>query len=301
VAAWQRLNRRHRTAVDGAPVPGANTEYLVYQTLVGAWPIEAERLTAYLLKAVREAKSHTSWINPNARYDEALARFAEAILDPQRSAAFLDDFTTFQARIAHFGTINSLAQTLVKVTAPGVPDFYQGTELWDLSLVDPDNRRPVDWKLRQRLLADLQHALATRLDRAALAHELWLKKEDARVKLFLVHEALALRRTRDVLFAAGAYRPLETRGALAEHVCAFARVAGEAAVVTVVPRLLARRGGEAPPFGTDYWQDTHLELPAEVGRRFRNVLTGEVVEGATPPLGGLLARFPVALLDREGT
>jgi (1->4)-alpha-D-glucan 1-alpha-D-glucosylmutase len=299
VAVWQRLNRRHRTMVEGAAVPGANTEYLIYQTLVGAWPLDAERLTAYLLKAVREAKSHTSWINPNARYDEALARFAEAILDPQRSRPFLDDFAALQTRVAHFGALNSLAQTLIKITAPGVPDFYQGTELWDLSLVDPDNRRPVDWKLRRRLLADLEHALATTHDRAALAHELFVKKDDARVKLFLTREALALRRAQAALFAAGAYRPLETRGTLAEHVCAFARVGDDAAAVTVVPRLLARRGDEALPLGVEYWGDTTLEIPGDVGRRFRNVLTGEVLEGESLPLGRVLAHFPVALLERE--
>ena len=299
LVAWQRLNRRHRTNVDGAAVPGANTEYLIYQTLVGAWPIDAERLTAYLMKAVHEAKSHTSWINPNVKYDEALTRFAKTILDRQRAAAFLDDLVAFQARIADFGALNSLAQTLVKITAPGVPDFYQGTELWDLSLVDPDNRRPVDWKLRQRLLGELEHALATTPERGALAHELWLKKDDARVKLFLVREALALRRAHPGVFAAGSYRPLEAHGPLAEHVCAFARVGEAAAAVTVTPRLLARRGGEATPLGTEYWSDTRLEIPAEVGDRFTNVLTGEPLEGTTLPLGRVLARFPVALLARS--
>jgi (1->4)-alpha-D-glucan 1-alpha-D-glucosylmutase len=299
VAAWQRLNRRHRTTVDGAAVPGANTEYMIYQTLVGAWPIDAERLTEYVLKAVREAKSHTSWINPNAPYEAALTGFIAAILAPQRAAAFLGDLAAFHARIAPFGALNSLAQTLIKITAPGVPDFYQGTELWDLRLVDPDNRRPVDWKLRRRLLDDLAQALATTEDRAALAHDLWQTREDARVKLFVVREALALRRACPALFAAGGYRPLEARGALAEHVCAFARVAADAAAVTVVPRLLARRGGDAPALGPDGWPDTALEMPAEVGRRFTNVLTGETLEGEALPLGRVLSRFPVALLRRE--
>jgi (1->4)-alpha-D-glucan 1-alpha-D-glucosylmutase len=299
LAVWQRLNRRHRTNVDGATVPGANTEYLIYQTLVGAWPIDAERLTAYLLKAVREAKSHTSWINPNAKYDEALTRFAEAILDRQRAAAFLDNLIAFQARIAQFGALNSLAQTLIKITAPGVPDFYQGTELWDLSLVDPDNRRPVDWKLRQRLLGDVEHALATTRDRAALAHELWLQKDDGRVKLFLVHEALALRRALPAVFAAGGYRALEARGALAEHVCAFARGGEDVAAITVVPRLLARRGGAAAPLGDEYWSDTTIDVPGELGGQLTNVLTGEPLEGTTLPMGRVLARFPVALLTRR--
>jgi (1->4)-alpha-D-glucan 1-alpha-D-glucosylmutase len=299
LAVWQRLNRRHRTTVEGATVPGANTEYLIYQTLVGAWPIDAERLSAYLLKAVREAKTHTSWINPNPKYDEALTRFAAAILDRQRAAAFLVVLIPFQARIADFGALNSLAQTLIKITAPGVPDFYQGTELWDLSLVDPDNRRPVDWKLRQRLLGELEDALATTADRAGLAHDLWVHKDDARVKLFVIREALALRRARPALFAAGAYRPLDLRGSLAEHVCAFARVGEDAAALTVTPRLLARRGGGAPPLGTEYWSDTTLELPSELGGRFTNVFTGETLEGTTLPLGRLLARLPVALLERR--
>ena len=159
VSLWQKLNRSHRTTVDAQPTPGANTEYLIYQTLIGAWPIGLERLCAYLLKAIHEAKSHTSWINPNTRYDDAITRFAEAILDPARSSRFLEDFGPFQARVAHYGAFNSLAQTLVKITAPGVPDFYQGSELWDLNLVDPDNRRPVDWPLRQNMLEELTRAL----------------------------------------------------------------------------------------------------------------------------------------------
>ena len=306
VTAWQRLNRRHRVVVDGAPTPGANTEYLIYQTLVGAWPIDSERLRAYLLKATREAKSHTSWVNPNARYDEAIASFADAILDPARSAAFLDDFTAFQTRVAHFGALSSLAQVLLKITAPGVPDFYQGTELWDLSLVDPDNRRPVDWELRARMLQELVAAIGAAGDRATLVHELVKTKDDGRVKLYLIREALAFRRARRALFEQGEYRALEARGVWAEHVCAFARVAGGEAAVTVVPRLLARRGAEGLPLGADYWADTWVELPRELGGRFTNVLTGEALESTTAgeaaalPLAGALATFPVALLERQG-
>ncbi|HEX9822190.1 MAG TPA: malto-oligosyltrehalose synthase [Methylomirabilota bacterium] len=306
VAAWQRHNRKHRTMVDGAPVPGANTEYFIYQTLVGAWPLDRERLGRYLLKAVREAKVHTSWVNPNARYDEAIARFAEAILDPDRSAAFLEDFTLFQLRVAHFGTLNSLGQTLVKLTAPGVPDFYQGSELWDLSLVDPDNRRPVDWAERRRRLDELLTAVAAAPDRATLTHELVKTRADARVKLFLIHEGLRFRRARRALFEAGAYQPLEARGAAAEHICAFARVDGGAAALTVIPRLLARRGLDALPLGPEPWADTRLELPPVLAGRYTNVFTGERVEtepaadGAGLPVSAVLASFPVALLDRGG-
>jgi (1->4)-alpha-D-glucan 1-alpha-D-glucosylmutase len=305
VGAWQKLNRKLREAVDGRPTPGANTEYLIYQTLVGAWPIDAERLRAYVLKATREAKSHTSWINPNARYDETLARFVDAILDPARSSRFLDDFTTFQARVAHFGAINSLAQTLVKITAPGVPDFYQGTELWDLSLVDPDNRRPVDWSHRRRVLAELEATIAAAGDRAALTQELVKTREDGRVKMYLIREALAFRARRRALYERGDYRPLEVHGAWAEHVCAFARTGDGGAAVTVIPRLLARRGPDTLPHGLGYWADTWLELPAELTGRYTNVLTGEALQTTTTagkaglPLGGVLAAFPVALLDRQ--
>ena len=301
VARWQRLNRRHRAMVDGRAVPGANTEYLIYQTLVGAWPVDLARLREYLLKAVHEAKTHTSWINPDVRYDKAIVAFAEVLLDPTRSQAFLDDFIAFQARVAHFGALNSLAQTLIKITAPGVPDFYQGTELWDLSLVDPDNRRPVDFTLRRRLLADLERALATTTDRAGLAFELFKDKDDGRVKLYLTREALAFRRARPALFAGGEYRPLETRGPLAEHVCAFARVGEGGAAVTVVPRLLARRGGDATPLGPEYWQDTALVTPADLGAPLVNALTGERLEPRDDALalGDVFAHFPVALLASE--
>jgi (1->4)-alpha-D-glucan 1-alpha-D-glucosylmutase len=299
------LLRRHHTMVDGAPVPGANTEYLIYQTLIGAWPIDVTRLRAYMFKATREAKVHSSWINPNARYDEAIARFIEAILDPERSAAFLEDFVVFHARVAHFGMLSSLGQTLVKLTAPGVPDFYQGSELWDLNLVDPDNRRPVDWGLRSRLLDEVLTALAAGRDRTAFAEELVKTKADGRVKLFVIHEGLAFRRARRVLFETGAYRPLEVRGAYAEHVCAFARITGGAAAVTIIPRLLARRGIDALPLGVEYWADTWLELPRELAGRLTNVLTGERLqttpagEAAGLPLADVLAAFPVGLLDRE--
>jgi (1->4)-alpha-D-glucan 1-alpha-D-glucosylmutase len=290
--------------VDGQPVPGPNEEYLLYQTLVGAWPISLERLHAYLLKAIHEAKLETSWINPAVRYDEAVLNFAEAILDPARSAAFLADFTRFQTRIAAFGALNSLAQLLVKVTAPGVPDFYQGTELWDLSLVDPDNRRPVDWALRRRLLEDLAKEIDATQDLAGLARGLLKNREDGRAKLFLTRQALAFRRAQAALFERGEYRPLEAQGALAEHVCAFARVAGDGVALTVVPLHLAKRRIDDAPLGPDYWGTTSVPIPDDLGARFGNVLTGETVEvedtaeGRGVALGRALASFPVALLVR---
>jgi (1->4)-alpha-D-glucan 1-alpha-D-glucosylmutase len=304
VLAWQKWNRKHRETVDGVPTPGANTEYLIYQTLVGAWPLSADRLREYVLKAVHEAKSHTSWINPNTRYDEALARFLEAILDPARASAFLEDFCAFHARIAYFGALNSLAQVLVKVAAPGVPDFYQGTELWDLSLVDPDNRRPVDFAHRRRLLTEIETALAAG-EPATLAQELLKTLDDGRIKMYVIRQALALRRARAALFATGRYRALEVRGPFADHVCAFARIGDGGVALTIVPRLLARRGLETAPVGPEYWADTAVEIPADAGRHFVNVLTGErltVTPGTAAlalPLGDVFAMLPVALLDRE--
>src|SRR6266508_3084197 len=303
VTGWQGLNRKHRAVVDGQPVPGPNEEYLLYQTLVGAWPISLERLRVYLLKAIHEAKVHTSWISPHAIYDEAVLRFAEAVLDPVRSSAFLADFTQFQARIANFGALNSLAQVLVKMTAPGVPDFYQGTELWDFSLVDPDNRRSVDWALRRRLLDDLVAEIENTHDLAALARSLIKSREDGRAKLYLIRQGLAFRKARAALFADGEYRPLEARGPLAEHLCAFARVANDVVSLTVVPRHLAKRGIDDPPLGAEYWADTWIALPDDLGARFSNVLTREPVEahltaqGRGLMLGSVLQSFPVALLE----
>ena len=299
VTLWQKLNRKHRTVVDAQPTPGANTEYLIYQTLVGAWPIGVERLCAYLLKAVHEAKSHTSWVNPNVRYNEAIARFGEAILDPARSPSFLEDFVAFHARIAHFGTFNSLAQTLVKITAPGVPDFYQGSELLDLNLVDPDNRRPVDWQVRRRMLDELTRATAMGCDRTAFTQGLMKAKKDGCVKLYVIREALACRRAHPALFNEGEYRPLEISGPLAEHVLGFARLGKDAVALTIVPRLLARRGIEEPPLGAAYWGDeTRVFVPVEAGPQLLNPLTGErlaVTRGALP-LARVFASFPVTLL-----
>jgi (1->4)-alpha-D-glucan 1-alpha-D-glucosylmutase len=285
-------------------VPGPNEEYLLYQTLVGAWPVGAERLTAYVVKAAREAKVWTSWVNPNARYEAALTRFAETVVDPRRSRQFLRDLGLFHARIAHFGALASLSQTLIKITAPGVPDFYQGTELWELALVDPDNRRPVDFPLRRRLLDELIREIEANRDLAPLARHLVETKGDGRVKMFLIRQALLFRRRHRALFGGGAYLPVDSTGSFADHVCAFARAGGEGTALVVVPRLLARRGIEDLPLGETYWETTQLTLPPALGVRFRDVFTGNTVDaepgptGATISVGRALADFPVALLER---
>ena len=306
VGAWQRLNRKLRETVDGAPDPGREHRVPHLSDARSAPGPSTPSGCAPTCSRPRARPSRTPrWINPNARYDETLARFVDAILDPARSSRFLDDFTTFQARIAHFGALNSLAQTLVKITAPGVPDFYQGTELWDLSLVDPDNRRPVDWGQRRRLLAELQAAIVAAADRAALAQELVKTREDGRVKMFLIREALALRARRRALFERGDYRPLEVHGAWAEHVCAFARVArgwrrahghppaarpARAGYAAAWARLLGRHLARAAP---PIWPaGTPTCSPASRCRPPRPAPVGL-------PLGAVLAAFPVALLDHH--
>ncbi len=319
---WRRWNEPKLGRVGDQHVPDGRMELLLYQTLLGAWPLDEaerpafrERLRAYLEKAAREAKTHTSWHDPNVAYEGALLAFAEAILDPLDGSPFLADFVAFQRPIAYYGALNSLGQVLLKATAPGVPDFYQGSELWDLSLVDPDNRRPVDYARRAALLAALPDP--ERADAAPALADLLARWEDGRVKLYLTRQALRCRRAYAALFAAGDYQPVPAAGRREAHVCAFLRRHGDAAALVVVPRLLARLAlatapapdaGELPPTGLPLgeaaWADTHLRLPAAAPRRWRSTLTGETLEApaadasaaTTLRLADLLRTFPVALL-----
>jgi (1->4)-alpha-D-glucan 1-alpha-D-glucosylmutase len=314
IAVWSRQNMSKKTLRDGALMPSRNDEYLLYQTLVGSWPIPAggatraglpelpadyvERIAAYMEKATREAKVQTSWINPNEAYDNAVRDFVYGIFDQRRSKRFLSSMEAFARRMAFFGRFNALSQQLIKLTAPGVPDIYQGTELWTDSLVDPDNRRPVDYVLRRKLLADLRKAMAG--DRAQLAENLLGCAGDGRIKLYLTYLALQLCAEQPALFAEGDYLPLEATGDKEEHVIAFARRHGSQELIAVVPRLclLLAGGAELPPLG-DIWGDTALQVShATPATRYRNLFTGDELT----PIGGRLAlseilqRFPVALL-----
>jgi len=314
---WSRLNRSRKRQVDGEYAPSRNDEYLLYQTLLGAWPVgeldEAaladfcQRIESYLIKAVREAKVRSSWINPNAAYEEAVVAFIRALLlTPYSKNLFLADFAPLQAWIARLGMFNSLSQTLLKLTAPGVPDIYQGCELWQFNLVDPDNRRPVDFAPRQAWLQELQTLAAT--PTAALAdavRRLLDTLEDGRSKLYLTWKALELRNLQPQVFQQGRYLPRRVAGAQADHLCAFARQSGEQTVIVAAPRLFAGLLSEQAqaPLGPAVWGDTQVELPsAWSGTLFRHVLTGESLrpapegEGALLPVSALLANFPVALL-----
>ena len=270
VRSWARRNERHRRA----GMPSRNDEYYLYQTLVGAWPISLGRIAGVLLKSAREAKIHTSWQSPHPGYEDALFMFADACLgDPD----FRSDLEAFVAGLVEPGRVNSLGQTLIKLTAPGIPDTYQGTEVWDHSLVDPDNRRPVDYGRLRRLLADLKGSSAP----AVLA-----RSDSGLPKLWVLSTGLRVRAAMPEAFGPhGSYRALSAIGPHAEHVLAFAR--GDQ-VVTVVPRLVLRLEGR--------WEGTILRLPPG---QWRSELDDQSFEGGAVALADLLGSFPVALLIRK--
>ena len=303
---WGRFNRSRKREVDGAPAPSRNDEVLLYQTLIGSWPAAdapraeyRERIGRYMQKAIREAKVHTSWIAVNEDYESAVASFVDALLADGRSL-FLDDLLARVPFFAWYGLLNSVSLALLKLTSPGVPDFYQGNELLDLSLVDPDNRRPVDYELRRLRLAELE-----RLEHEPREH--WparlralFASDDGRSKLWVVRRLLAERRRAPELYAQGAYIPLTVRGARARHVIAFARVHGADALLVVAGRLftgLGRQVGELP-LGAVAWGDTAVRL----GRFAGGLALTDALTGATLKSSGdlhvadVFAEFPAAAL-----
>jgi (1->4)-alpha-D-glucan 1-alpha-D-glucosylmutase len=320
LARWGRLNSPRKRVVEEQPAPDRNDEYLLYQTLLGAWPegpLDGHalvqfraRIADYMQKATKEAKVHTSWINPNEEYDAAVRLFVEDLLPESGQSPFLGDLLALARRVAFFGRFNSLAQGLLKLTSPGVPDLYQGCELWDYSLVDPDNRRPVDYHHRREVLAELEERLAGCGDEpepglAGLASELVDGAADGKIKAYVIFQGLNFRRAHKDLFGHGDYLPLEATGPHRDHVCAFARCTTDEVVLVVVPRLVVRLTGgrEQPPLGLEVWGKTALLLPPHLaGRDYHNVFTGEVLLQNTSCgapgllLGELLGRFPVALL-----
>jgi len=317
VTRWQKISQKFKMKSGGEPAPGRNDEYLLYQTLLGVWPLEGMdeggyiefvgRIQAYMNKAVKEAKEHSSWISPNAEYEDATKQYVARLLDRSMPNAFLDDFLPFQEYVAQYGLYNSLAQVLVKMAAPGVPDCYQGTELWDFSLVDPDNRRPVDFEGRAQLLAGLSNDAAASPDRVAFMRDLFVQRADGRIKLFLTAEALRYRRNHCALFQSGEYVPLKGIGEKHEHIFAFARIHEDESIIAVIPRLLARMIPDArtPPLGEAGWKETWLTMPDwGEGARVRNVFTGDVLRTVTRDgsrvlaVGEIFLHSPVAWLER---
>jgi (1->4)-alpha-D-glucan 1-alpha-D-glucosylmutase len=314
VFLWRRLNRNKKMRVDDQPAPSRNDEYLLYQTLLGAWPLDSPegedlepfraRIEAYMLKAAREAKIHTSWINPNEGYERAVMEFVRALLDRKKSRVFLDDFSRFQRRIARFGLLSGLSQTLLHLTSPGVPDIYQGTEGWSFTLVDPDNRRPVDFEQHRDALEALRRTAGKRAAPEFL-RDMLQHIEDGRAKLFVTWKALAARTANPELFARGDYLPLEARGERAEHLVAFTRRYENCAIAVVAARWFVRllRGQDLDPTGEAVWGDTQIQLPDD-GKAYRlldllrgaEIGTVESNGGRCLPAGEVLRHFPVALL-----
>lgn len=284
---WQHLNEPFRSKLAGGEVPDPNEEYLFYQTLLGTWPAiglcaidhtdYVERIRDYMLKAAKEAKVRTSWISPNHDHDRGLAEFVQATMRPSADNPFISDLTVFANRIAIAGMLNSLSQVLLKIASPGVPDFYQGNELWDLSLVDPDNRRPVDYVTRHSMLAEITRRAAS--EPLTLTKELFRRPHDGRIKMYVTCRALGWRRKHARLFRAGAYIPLQTAGERANHVIAFARGSSEHHVIVAAGRFFTGFGIlPQGATGESAWSDTFLSVPGNLlQENYVDLFTGQTV------------------------
>lgn len=323
IKRWSGLNEKKKRVVNGKRIPDRNDEYFLYQTLIGAFPFYekvsqkrslsidttdydeypefVERIKNYIIKAVREAKVHTAWLKPDTDYEEAFISFVDEILEPSEKNKFLKEFLVVQKKVAHYGIFNSLSQALIKITSPGVPDFYQGTELWDLNLVDPDNRRPIDFEKRKRFISEIMEKEEG--DILNLIGELISTEEDGRIKLYLIYKALKTRNERKELFDNGDYFPLEVRGKHSEHAIAFARKKEKNWTITLAPRLLTYLVKEDEyPHGENVWGDTQIVIPEDASlSSWRDVFTNRVIKTEkTLPIGEVLKHFPVSLLICEG-
>ncbi|MGH9562179.1 MAG: hypothetical protein ACRD3S_12060, partial [Terracidiphilus sp.] len=304
----RRTNAAHRKVINAITAPDPGEESLLYQTLLAAWPLSSEqipefreRLKAFFIKAVREAKLHTDWFEPNADYESTLLSYIDAIFDSDQTSGFFPDFFGFQKKVAFYGFLNSLSQLLLKVASPGLPDFYQGAELWDFNLVDPDNRRPVDFALRRRLLDELKHL--DNESRQSLLENLVVNWPDGRIKLHLTWKTLNFRRGHRELFECGDYLPLETAGKQKESLFAFARRLNNQWVVVAIPRLLSRVVDPGVlPLGHDVWTSASIQLPPDAPSQWQDMITGQPLR-ANKRSGKIVLRafdlfrsFPVALV-----
>ncbi len=303
IKKWHEINRLHKINIQGKAVPVNNDEYFFYQSLIGTYPFAEtektdfiERLKNYMLKSVREAKVQTAWLRPDTAYEEGFLAFVEKVLAPAESNQFIKEFLPFQKKIADYGIFNSLSQTLLKYTAPGVPDTYQGTELWDLSMVDPDNRRPVDYPQRISFLNEIKQN--SQPDRLKLINELLSNKENGKIKLFVTYKLLQARRDYLDVFKKGDYLPLEVVGTFKDHIVAFARSFGDQIAIAIAPRLLTNLVAPGKyPLGEQVWHDTQLQLPQQLPSTWCDTFTEQIISGnSTIAIGQILQNFPVALL-----
>ena len=314
IRRWRETNRRWKIKVGELIAPDSNEEYLLYQTLVGTWPLlpmnaqehaaYIQRIQAYMEKAVHEAKLHSSWVSPNAEYDHAVRDFVAKLLQPSADNSFLEEFRQFQAPLAQAAMWNSLSQVVLKIASPGVPDFYQGNELWSFHLVDPDNRSPVDFDQRRQMLANLREKGDT--DRGALMDRLVRNPCDGAIKLFVTHRALCFRKENRELFALGSYIPLIADGNRSNHVVAFARQWNGRMAIALAGRFFLRlRNSHPAPIG-DVWGNTVVTLPKKIKNlSFQDVFTDQTLtvekrDGESSlPLAEVFSRCPVALLFSE--
>ena len=315
IRSWHEMNLGRRREAGGATAPDPNEEYLFYQTLVGAWPLKPMnadqhqiligRINQYMEKAIREAKVHSSWIHPNIAYEEAIHAFVDAALERSPRNEFLEAFVAFRCRIASAGMLNALSQVLLKATAPGVPDFYQGNELWNLALVDPDNRQPVDFSLRRSLLRQIDRSVNS--EPAAFVDRMANTLADGLIKLYVTSRALRFRRANPDLFSRGTYLSLRSGGDRQAHVVAFARTLGRRQALTAVGRFFVALGAaQAFPVGERAWGDSFLILRSELGNReYRDILTDVAIKPEARngkfvlPLRQVFAHLPLALLVSE--
>ncbi|HET7694943.1 MAG TPA: malto-oligosyltrehalose synthase [Vicinamibacterales bacterium] len=316
VARWMRINKSARTIVDGDPAPDRNDEYRFYQALLGAWPFGdrlpddlVPRMRAYMIKSVKEAKRHTSWLSPDEQYENALTAFVERVLAGSHARKFLPAFLPFQQKVSRGGAVNSLAQVVLKIASPGVPDFYQGTELWDLNLVDPDNRRPVDFLRREQMLDNVDAVLALPADqRRGALERLAVTIASGGLKLLITAAGLRLRAAKPDLFLEGEYLPLEVECTVDARAIAFARQDGAGNVaLAVAPHLTAPLITPERPMPTgDLWRTSRIQLPeALTSLTFTDVFTGAThrpvtsASGAWLFVGQVLDILPIALLSAE--
>jgi (1->4)-alpha-D-glucan 1-alpha-D-glucosylmutase len=304
VFRWAEINQGLKLTTEIGELPDKNAEYLLYQTLLGVWPVQGrppgrgllQRLQAYMLKAVKEAKVHTSWINPDQEYEQAVQAFVAALFDAEKGAAFREDFLPFQARAARIGMCSSLSQLLLQLTVPGVPDIYQGTELWAFNLVDPDNRRAVDYGDHWTRL----RTLVGRPARPDTASALMADLPSGEAKLHVMHKVLGLRRERPELFSRGDYVPLTVDGQLGIHLCAFARILDGLVAVVLAPRWFGAlsAGGAEPPLGESAWKDTRVDV-SSINETFVDLISGAAHYPSSSgclEVSRALAHFPVAFL-----
>jgi len=314
ITRWHRMNKKKKGSVEEQLIPDKNEEYLLYQTLLGAWPLTpmndeeyetfVNRIQGYMTKALREAKIYTSWINPNNGYEQETRNFTQRILDRKKPNLFLEDFLRFQEKIAYWGMLNALSQVAIKILAPGIPDFYQGSEIWNFTLVDPDNRNPINYEGPKAMLEEFktfQHPLSP-IELGPLV-EHW---PDGRIKLYVTQRLLNYRKQFPHLFQQGHYTPLEPFGEKSEHICGFQRQWENHAILVLVPRFPSKIFS-FPPIRTEEaidWGQTYISMTADSSpQNWTNILTGQTLGSHSTDRGSALSakeifqHCPIAILE----